>query len=137
MQPLFLNSQSLITAHWGAVERLLAPVETRAAHGEFTVADLEELCREGRAVAAVGFDPHPVIAMVFETVHYPRRMNLRVIAMGGSNLAGARTFWSQFVAWAGESGASEIEAWTSPAMTRMLRPLGFAPAYDLVRMPCR
>lgn len=135
MQPLFLTSQSLISAHWPAAERLLEPV-LGAARGEFTMGDLEELCREGRAVAGIGFDPHPVLAMVFEFVHYPRKMNLRVIAMGGSNLAGARTFWRQFTDWAADSGAAEIEACVSPAMARMLRPLGFSHTYDLVRMPC-
>ena len=131
-QPLFLTSQRLITAHWPAVERLLEPV-LEAARGEFTIDDLENLCRDGHAVAGVLFDPHPVLAMVFEFRHYPRKTVLNVIAIGGANLSAARTFWPKFLVWARESGADEVEACTAPAMSRMLRPLGFEHTYNVVR----
>lgn len=133
-QPLFLNSQRLITAHWAALERLLEPV-LDAARGEFTIEDLENLCRDGRAVAGVMFDPHPVLAMVFEFKHYPRKTVLNVIAIGGANLAAARSFWPTFLQWARESGADEVQACVSPAMTRMLREFGMAHTYNVVRCP--
>jgi hypothetical protein len=135
VQPLFLTSQRLISAHWSAASRLLEPV-LHAARGEFTLDDLETLCRDGHAVCGVLFDPHPVLAMVFEFKHYPRKTVINVIAIGGANLSAARTFWPQFMSWARESGASEIEACTAPAMTRMLRPLGLEHTYDLVRISC-
>lgn len=137
MQPLFLSSQRLISAHWPAVERLLAPV-LDAARGEFTLDDLRELCREGRALSGLAFkDGEPVMAFVLEFVHYPRAMHLRVIALGGSDVRGAaRTFWPSFVEWAAECGVSHIEAYCAPAMTRLLRPLGFQHTYDTVRLSC-
>jgi hypothetical protein len=137
MTPLFLTSQRLLSQHWPAAARLLEPV-LGAARGEFTLEDLEELCRDGRAVAGVLYEgERPVMAMVFEFRYYPRRTVLNVIALAGSNLAQvAGTFWPTFRQWAKESGATEIEACTSAAMARHLRPLGFERTYELVRTPC-
>lgn len=137
MQAVFLTSQRLISEHWPAVGKLLAPV-LRAARGEFLVCDLEDLCRDGRAVAGLAFDEgQPVLAMVFEFRHYPRTTILNVIALGGRNVERvAATFWPSFTAWAKESGASHIEASVSPAMRRLLKPLGFTHTYDTVRTPC-
>jgi hypothetical protein len=134
MQPLFLASQQLLTAHWAAVERLLAPVVEHA-RGDYNLADLENLCRDGHAICLVLFDPHPVLALVLEWRRYPRRTVLNIIAIGGKNLGAARTLWPELQAFARESGASDIEARVRPAMARMLRPLGFDPAYEIVRCP--
>lgn len=138
MQVLFLTSQRLITQHWPAVGQMLQPV-LAAARGEFTVDDLLDLCRDGRAVAGIAFDEDsaPFMAMVFEFKFYPRRTVVNVIALAGRDLAAlASTFWPSFTAWAKESGASEIEASVAPAMGRMLRPLGFTHTYDTVRTAC-
>lgn len=137
MQALFLTSQGLITQHWPAASRLLQPV-LAACRGEFTVDDLEELCRDGRAIAGMAWDAEgqPFMAMVFEFRFYPRKTAVNVIALAGRDLQElASTFWPSFLAWAKESGATEIEACALPAMTRMLRPLGFEHTYNFVRMP--
>jgi hypothetical protein len=138
MQAVFLNTPELIDLHWPAVGDLVAPVVSQAARGEFEVEDLAAMVRSGHAVAALFSDDDcPVLGMVFEFRHYPRKQVLNIIAVGGSYLAEtAMTFWPQFIAWAKESGATEIEACTAPAMTRVLRNLGFSHTYDLVRMPC-
>lgn len=137
MQPLFLTSQRLITEHWPTVARVIAPV-LDAARGEFTVDDLQELCREGRAISGLAFqDGEPVLAFVFEFRFYPRKTVVNIVALAGRGVAdAAATFWPSFVAWAQESGAAEIEACVSPAMGRLLKPLGFTHTYDTVRMPC-
>ena len=137
MQALFLTSQRLITEHWPAAARLLTPV-LQYADGEYTVDDLLELCREGRAVAAIAHNEagQPFMAMVFEFRYFPRKTVLNVIALAGRDLDRvAGTFWRRFVQWAQESGATNIQACTRPAMARMLRPLGFEHTYNLVRMP--
>lgn len=136
MSVLFLTSQRLITEHWPAAAALLEPV-LGAARGEFTIPDLEEMCREGRAIAGLAFEGDaPVMAIVFEWRHYPRFTVLNIIALAGRDLSKlAGTFWPTFLQWAKESGADEIEARTRPAMTRMLRRLGFTFTYDVVRMP--
>lgn len=135
---LFLNTPDLIARHWPAARALLEPVVANAARGEFTADDLQEMVATGRAHAAVIFrDGCAHLAMVFEFRLYPRKQVLNVMALGGSDLAGAAvSFWPQFVAWAKESGVDEIEACTAPAMTRVLRHLGFAHTYDIVRLPC-
>lgn len=137
MQALFLTSQRLLTEHWPTAARLLESV-LGACRGEFTIADLEELCREGRAVAGVASDESgPVLAMVFEFRHYPRFCVLNVIALAGHDMqAVAESFWPTFVSFAAESGAAWIEASTSPAMARLLRPLGFGHTYNVMRLAC-
>lgn len=137
MRAVFLTSQRLITEHWPAAGKLLQPV-LHAVRGEWTVDDLEDLCRDGRAVAGIAFDAggEPFMAMVFEFRHYPRKTTVNVIALAGRDLDElASTFWPSFIEWAKESGAVEIEACALPAMTRMLRPLGFTHTYNAVRMP--
>lgn len=135
---VFLTTPDLIDRHWQAAAALLAPVVDQAARGEFTLEDLGQMVREGCAVAGVMLqDGAPTLAMVFEFRHYPRKTVINIIALGGSDLtACAMSFWPSFVAWAKESGAQEIEACTAPAMTRVLRGLGFIHTYDIVRLPC-
>lgn len=135
---VFLTTPDLIARYWPDAAALLAPVVDQAARGEFNLDDLAQMTRTGRAFAGVMLqDGAPALAMVFEFRHYPRKTVLNIIALGGADLAGcAVTFWPQFVAWAKESGADEIEACTAPAMTRVLRGLGFSHTYDIVRRPC-
>jgi hypothetical protein len=136
MNALFLNSTELIDAHWADVARLVAPAVSQAARGEFTLDDLELLVRSGKAFAGLASDASGyVLALVFEFRFYPRKQVINVMALGGQRLhETAKIFWPQFTVWAAESGATEIEACTSPAMTRMLTPLGFSHTYDIVRM---
>lgn len=135
---LFLNTPALITEHWPAAQALLAPVALQAARGEFTVDDLQEMAVSGRAHVALAFqDGAAHLAMVFEFRTYPRRQVINVMALGGVDLTGAAvSFWPHFLAWAKESGVDGIEACTAPAMTRVLRNLGFEHTYDLVRLSC-
>jgi hypothetical protein len=138
VRALFLTSQRLLTQHWPAVAALLAPAFEHA-RGEFEAPDLLELCRDGRAVASLAFDDAgaPCMAMVFEFLAYPRRTVVHVLALAGRDLRQVGVlFWAQFREWARESGASEIQASTRPAMTRTLRRLGFTHSYDTVRAPC-
>lgn len=137
MDALFLTSQRLISEHWPTVARVIAPV-MGAVRGEFTVDDLQELCREGRAVAGLGFhEGEPVMAWVFEFRFYPRKTTVNIVALAGCGVDdAASTFWPRFVQWAKESGADEIEASTSRAMARLLAPLGFTRTYETVGLAC-
>lgn len=137
MRAIFLTTPELISLHWWSVMKLIDPVVHQAARGEFTLSDLTAMVESGRAFAAIALDGDtPVLAMVFEFRHYPSKMTLNVMALGGRDLAGvAVSFWPQFLEWAKESGASEIEACASPAMTRALKGLGFQHTYDIVRCP--
>jgi len=135
MQPLFLTSQRLITEHWPTAAALLQPV-LGVTRGEWEIDDLEELCRDGRAIAGIGFqDGEPVMAWVFEFRFYPRKTTVNLLALAGRGLQDvAATFWPQWLAWCQESGATEVEACALPAMTRMLGRLGFQHTYNFVRL---
>jgi hypothetical protein len=136
MNALFLTTPALQAQYWPTAAALLEPV-LAACRGEFTVEDLHDLVTDGRAFAGVALQGEtPVMAMVFEFRHYPRKTVLNVIALGGAGLDElASTFWPRFLEWAQESGATEIEACVSPAMARMLKPLGLEHVYTVVRMP--
>jgi hypothetical protein len=133
---VFLTSPDLLEQHWEAVAHLIDPAVQRLARGEWTTADLADLVHSGRAIAVLVLeDAVPFLAMVFEFRHYPRRTSLNVMALAGSDLAGAAvSFWPGFVAWAKESGATQIEACAGVAMTRVLQGLGFGHEYNLLRI---
>lgn len=133
---VFLTSPQLLEEHWNAVAQLLAPAVRQLARGEWTTEDLAELVHAGRAFAVLMLeDGAPRLAMVFEFRHYPRRTSLNVMALAGSDLGGAAmSFWPGFLAWAKESGATQIEACAGAAMTRVLQGLGFGHEYNLLRI---
>ncbi len=116
---------------------LLQPVVDEAARGEFTMADIERMTREGRVITAIVLDDgRPLLAMAFEFVHYPRQLAVNIMAMGGRDLDQvASRFWPTFRAWCRRAGANVIEASCSDAMARILRRYGFDSAYRVVRAP--
>lgn len=139
MRVLFLNTPRLINLYWHSASALLEEVVEEAARGEFTLADLTQMVKAGTAIAGVVYNDlgEPILTVVFEFRFYPRKQVINIMALGGRQFHLATgTFWPQFVAWAKEYGVTEIEACTSPAMTRLLRGLGFQHTYDLVRLPC-
>lgn len=135
MQAVFLNSQELIDRHWWSVASLIADGLEQVAD-EYTLEDLARMVERGDAFAGLAMEEGvPVLAMVFCFTTYPRTQAVHVMALGGSDLAQAAiTFWRQFCAWAKESGATRIEACAAPAMTRVLRGLGFEHRYNFLRI---
>lgn len=131
----FLTSTEQVEGQFDYAVPLLEPVITQAAHGEFTVEDLRRLNLDGRAITAIirkGVEP--VMAMVFEFVHYPQQLAVNIMALGGVELDGVvHEFWETFRAWCKEAGATNIEAACSPAMARMLSRYEFKTTYQLVR----
>lgn len=89
----------------------------------------------GRAIVAmVDGDDGPALAMAFEFVHYPQRLAVNIMALGGSGLAEvAEEFWGLFCMWCRSAGADMIEASCSEAMARMLGRHGFESVYRVVR----
>lgn len=135
MKVVFLTTPELRAEHWQQARTLLGRVVDEACHGEFDLADLDQMVSDGSAIAVIGGEYQ--IAMVFEFVSYPRKQVINIMAIAGSGLQQAAvTFLGIFREWAAESGFNEIEACVSPAMARFLQPIGFKHTYDLVRMPC-
>lgn len=136
MKATFLTTPELIGQHWWAVASLIDLSVSELSRGEWTTEDLAQLVEEGRAHAVVIHEgDEPVLAMIFEFRHYPRRTTCNVMALAGRDLAAAAvTFWPTFRAWVKESGCTHIEACAGPAMTRILRDLGFSHDYNMIRM---
>lgn len=136
MKVIFMTTPELVDAQFQHAAPLLQPVVDQAARGEFTVADVERLTREGRAITALVSDDdgQPLLALAFEFVSYPRQLAVNIMAMGGQGLKdAAQVFWDRFREWCRSAGATVIEASCSPAMARMLRQHGFENVYQVVR----
>lgn len=136
MKATFLTTPELIGQHWWAVASLIDLSVSELSRGEWTTEDLARLVEEGRAFAVlVERGDQPLLAMIFEFRHYPRRTSCNIMALAGRDLASvAVTFWPTFRQWVQESGATHIEACAGPAMTRVLSGLGFVHIYNLIKM---
>lgn len=131
----FLTSTEQVEGQFDYAVPFLEPVIEEAARGEFSVEDLRRLNLDGRAITAlIRQGDTPVMAMVFEFVHYPQTLAVNIMALGGRELNEiVHEFWETFKAWCKEAGATTIEAACSPAMARILARYQFKTTYQVVR----
>lgn len=132
----FLTSTEQVEGQFDYAVPFLEPVIQKAGRGEFSVEDLRRLSLDGRAIPAIFRQGDtPVMAMVFEFVHYPQTLAVNIMALGGRELNEViHEFWGLFKAWCKDAGASNIEAACSPAMARMLERYEFKTTYQVVRV---
>lgn len=124
--------------HWEfeKVKPLIRRVVTGAAHGEFSLDDLQYLIQDGRAFA--GFvaeeDGTPVVAYVWEMIFYPRTTAVNVIALGGKDFYRCCDWYWPFMqeVWR-RQGATVVECSSTPAMARFLQKAGFHEVYRVSR----
>lgn len=129
----FLLTPADIDEHRETIIRLLTPVVEHAGRGEFTVDDLIQLARDGRAYIGISYAPE--ICGAFEFRHYPQTMSVNIMAIGGEGLQELSEMWfEKFKTWAHLAGASNIEASCSKAMARILKRIGFQNEYEIVRL---
>lgn len=129
----FLLTAADLDEHRDMIVRLLSPVVEQAGRGEFTVEDLLQLARDGRAYIGISYAPE--ICGAFEFIHYPQTMSVNIIAIGGQGLQELADLWfEKFKKWAFLAGASTIEASCSKAMARILKRIGFSNDYEVVRL---
>jgi len=132
---IFLPEQ--IPSAWDELQPF---VETalRHAHGEMLSADIKNLLLQG-AFAAFAVVRYGKIQLVFicELCGWQQYSSVRILLLAGKELAQAIRFFPVFQSWVLSKGAVEIEAWTRPSMSRMLRSLGFNKSYDVVRFDLR
>jgi len=135
MQALFLRSPEEITAQFPQVRHLFDRVARKAAHGEFTAADIERLATEGKLIVGVAMQAQqPVLAIALEFIHYPQFTVLNVVALAGTQLPVVmRQFWPQLRTYASEAGASYVQASCSEGMARLLAKYGFEQTYRTIR----
>lgn len=131
----YLSTADQVRADWWKCQPFLARCVEEAVNGEYTVDDLYQLSLLGRALPFYAErDGEVQVAGVLEIIRYPRQTALNVMALAGSNLETVAhdcfEDMKKFAAW---MGADYVEASAAPAMTRLLRRLGFSPIYQTVR----
>lgn len=114
-------------------------VAKEAAHGEFTVDDMEEMSSKGMLTTMVfdDEDGNPLLAFAYQYIKYKTGlMSVNILACGGRDLSVcADGYWEAILAFLKENGASLVEARCSKAMAKILAKIGFKPAYEVMRIP--
>lgn len=135
MKATFITDATLLAQHFHKAAPLLQPVIDQAARGEFTVEDIRRMTEAGHAITAIAEkDGVTVMAMAFHFVHYPQKLAVNILALGGQGVDEVvAEFWATFKDWCRSAGATFIEASCSDAMARLLRSHEFKSVYRVVR----
>lgn len=138
MKITFLQGPDAVTAQFHGVRHLFERVTGGAAHGEFTVQDLERLAMGGQMIIGVVTDEEaPILAVALEFIPYPQYLVLNIAALAGSPGRSMRDVLLEYrpalQEFARSAGAAYIQASCSPAMARMLSRFGFDETYRTVR----
>ena len=97
----------------------------------------EMLC-DGSAVAFVTARGNDIqLVAIIRFVQYASYGVGRFIAMAGRDLRGAHLFLPAIEQWAVSMGCVEIEGWCRPAVTKILRRLGWTPKLTLLTRDLR
>ena len=139
-EPLFLSSPELLNRYWLQAAEALAPCVDKAMHGEMTLDDIYNGVVAGQMFCLVFKNdnrelPDVALALVLEIIAYPQFKAMNITALGGRELGSLRTkYWKHICSWAYMNGVRTLQASASPAMARMLKPYGFEPVYQTLRM---
>ena len=128
-----------VSHYWHTIAPLFAKVITKAVHGEYTFQNLKDMAEAGHYTIGIATDPEavPIMAIAFETVHYPSGIKaINVLAMGGRDLHQFMTqFLPPFAQWCHHNGADWIECMVSRGMERIHHRYGFQTIYRNLRLP--
>jgi hypothetical protein len=136
MRMEFLTTGEAIQADWEELKPLFRKVVDRATYGEFTIDDLYRMAMDGSIVISLVREAGKIImALAFEFRHYPQKLAVNYLAMGGkkSHEVMAR-FLKEVGEWAKKAGADWIEACCSKGMARIFAQHHFVTTYQLVRL---
>ncbi len=141
-EPLLLSTVELLDLYWPQAAELLQRCvdDDGTMHGEITLNDIYEGIKAGTMYALIvkndeGELPDVAIALVLETIIYPRRTVLNITAIGGRQLDLLESkFWRHVCSWAFLNGVRTIQASVSPAMARILAKYGFNQTYITMRV---
>jgi len=122
---------------WWQLSELLAPAVAEN-YGEMTLTDILELVEKGRMFIGVLREPGEEIqvALVCETIVYPRKKVLSVVFCGGKPLALTRgkRMYTLLEQVAKKLECSIIQGLCGPAATRYFsRVFGLKPVYTVLR----
>ena len=121
---------------WFHAAPLFQKVVDKAVHGEFDVADLYRLAREGEVVVCLVWDGDDVVmATAIEFIYYPKATAANVLAMGGRDLEKVLgEFLEPFKRFCREAGADWVTCGVSRAMERIHKRNGFRTIYRSMRV---
>lgn len=121
---------------WFHAAPLFQKVVDKAVHGEFDVADLYRLAREGKVVVCLVWEGDEVaMATAIEFVYYPKATAANVLAMGGKEMKAV--FACCFAAvkqFCRIAGAKWIQCEVSAGAERLYRPYGYQTVYRKMRV---
>lgn len=125
-----------VDMYWHEIEPEFQRVVSKAAQGEFLVSDVRNQALRGEATIGVAFEGNElVMALAFEFRHYPQKLGVNVLAMGGRRLMEFMgKFLEPFKAFCRSAGADWIECAVSPGMERMHHRSGFRTVYRNLRL---
>jgi len=139
-EPLFLSTIELLDRYWPQTAEVLQPCIDDAMHGEMTIDDIYAFIRAGKMYCLAwkndaGELPSVAMAIILQLEAYPQYTVMNVTALGGRGLDYfGEKYWKHVCSWAYMSGVRQMQSSASPAMTRMLKKLGFKPVYTTLRM---
>lgn len=134
----FINSPEETKEKWHLVRDFFDRVAKEAAHGEFTVDDMERMSMCGQLTTMVFNDENdvPIMAFAYKYVRYATGLlSVNIMACGGKQLGEcADAYWEAILRFLKEGGAEMVEARCNKAMSRILSKIGFKPTYEVVRI---
>lgn len=137
MRSHFYLDEAELERDWERLEPVLAPVVSRAVHGEFDCSDLKAMAKSKQIVIGAFFagDGDMLLAFAFEFRFYPKKTAINILALGGKRMDAVFSgFLEQFKDWAAAAGADFLEASCSRAMSRMLAKYGYVNTYQQLRL---
>jgi len=139
-EPVFLLTVELLDRYWPQTAEVLQPCIDDAMHGEMTTDDIYNRIKAGAMYCLAwkndgGELPSVAMAIILELQAYPQYTLMNVTALGGRGLDYfGEKYWKHICSWAYMNGVRQMQSSASPAMTRMLKKLGFKPVYTTLRM---
>jgi hypothetical protein len=127
-----------VLERWEELEPLIVR-SCKHSQGSMSVEWVKKALLNGEAICMCTVENHEIVfATVTEIVNYPKYRVAVITAAAGSR---AEESWHRFShileEWAFSMGALEIQAYTRPAMARLLRRLGFQPKFTIVSKDLR
>ena len=132
---VFTNEQ--IPLVWEQIEPFIEK-SVEASQGTITTRMIYDMLCEGSAVAIGTADGTEIkLVTVLRRIEYANYSAARIIAMAGTGLREAHRFIEAVEAWAISLDCVELEGWCRPAVTKLLRRLGWKPKFTIVTRDLR
>lgn len=105
--------------------------------GELTIEQIRLLIVQGRMLLLISKDIREQkikAALVTELITFPNYRCMNIVSLAGDSLGLDDEDIKQLKQICRRYGATKLQGWTHPAMTRFLQKKGFNKKYDVIRM---